>query len=168
VLIRLGYEIIFEVSGPVPMLFMARGRDAVDVALTTSFGPTQLKQFTVWTDEVDGAQADLPKEVPSSAQQVAASVDNGEGTSHQTKVLSGLREGRRLRDNSRTEAIVTNRHRREGQGVLTAHPLGNGARYSPWLGCFFPGLRPANREAPLGPPPCSGKGRCQGTDGLVR
>lgn len=33
-------------------VLMARGRDAVDVALTTSFGPTQLEKFTVWTDEV--------------------------------------------------------------------------------------------------------------------
>jgi transglutaminase-like putative cysteine protease len=33
-------------------VLMARGRDAVDVALTTSFGPTPLTQFTVWTDEV--------------------------------------------------------------------------------------------------------------------
>jgi transglutaminase-like putative cysteine protease len=31
---------------------MARGRDAVDVALTTSFGKTSLTKFTVWTDEV--------------------------------------------------------------------------------------------------------------------
>jgi transglutaminase-like putative cysteine protease len=29
-----------------------RGRDAVDVALTTSFGPTKLEKFMVWTDEV--------------------------------------------------------------------------------------------------------------------
>ena len=28
------------------------GRDAVDVALTTSFGPTKLEKFLVWTDEV--------------------------------------------------------------------------------------------------------------------
>ena len=34
---------------------MARGRDAVDVALTTSFGKTALKKFTVWTDEVSEA-----------------------------------------------------------------------------------------------------------------
>jgi transglutaminase-like putative cysteine protease len=33
-------------------VLMARGRDAVDVALTTSFGPTPLTRFTVWTDEV--------------------------------------------------------------------------------------------------------------------
>jgi transglutaminase-like putative cysteine protease len=33
-------------------LLMARGRDAVDVALTTSFGPANLTGFTVWTEEV--------------------------------------------------------------------------------------------------------------------
>src|SRR5437868_2669988 len=31
-------------------VLMARGRDAVDVALTTSFGAADLTQFTVWTD----------------------------------------------------------------------------------------------------------------------
>ena len=36
---------------------MARGRDAVDVALTTSFGATTLTQFTVWTDELAAAAA---------------------------------------------------------------------------------------------------------------
>ena len=33
-------------------VLMACGRDAVDVALTTSFGPTTLELFKVWTDEV--------------------------------------------------------------------------------------------------------------------
>ena len=33
-------------------VLMARGRDAVDVALTTSFGNTNLTEFSVWTDEV--------------------------------------------------------------------------------------------------------------------
>ena len=33
-------------------IVMARGRDAVDVALTTSFGSTRLQKFVVWTDEV--------------------------------------------------------------------------------------------------------------------
>ena len=33
-------------------VLMARGRDAVDVALTTSFGDTKLEKFLVWTDEV--------------------------------------------------------------------------------------------------------------------
>ncbi|HEY2586453.1 MAG TPA: transglutaminase family protein [Tepidisphaeraceae bacterium] len=35
-------------------VLQARGRDAVDVALTTSFGSTRLEKFTVWTDEVNG------------------------------------------------------------------------------------------------------------------
>ena len=33
-----------------------RGRDAVDVALTTSFGPAKLEKFLVWTDEVPETQ----------------------------------------------------------------------------------------------------------------
>ncbi|WP_165246413.1 transglutaminase-like domain-containing protein [Paludisphaera soli] len=36
-------------------ILMAKGRDAVDVALTTSFGPSSLKKFVVWTDEVTDA-----------------------------------------------------------------------------------------------------------------
>jgi len=38
-------------------VLMARGRDAVDVALTTSFGPTTLERFLVVTDEVHGDAA---------------------------------------------------------------------------------------------------------------
>jgi transglutaminase-like putative cysteine protease len=33
-------------------ILMARGRDAVDCALTTAFGAADLRQFTVWTDEI--------------------------------------------------------------------------------------------------------------------
>jgi transglutaminase-like putative cysteine protease len=33
-------------------IVIARGRDAADVAITTTFGPTQLESFRVWTDEV--------------------------------------------------------------------------------------------------------------------
>jgi transglutaminase-like putative cysteine protease len=36
--------------GRIPMV---RGRDAADVAMITAFGNYQLKQFKVWTDEVD-------------------------------------------------------------------------------------------------------------------
>ncbi len=36
-------------------ILIATGRDAVDVAMTTSFGAIVLKQFTVITDEVQGA-----------------------------------------------------------------------------------------------------------------
>ena len=31
---------------------MARGRDATDVAIATTFGPTRLARFTVVTEEV--------------------------------------------------------------------------------------------------------------------
>ena len=33
-------------------ILIARGRDAADVALTTSFGPSKLESFKVWTDEI--------------------------------------------------------------------------------------------------------------------
>jgi transglutaminase-like putative cysteine protease len=33
-------------------IVMARGRDAADVAMTTSFGRNTLQRFTVWTDDV--------------------------------------------------------------------------------------------------------------------
>jgi transglutaminase-like putative cysteine protease len=33
-------------------ILMARGRDAADVALSTSFGPSQLAKFSVITDEL--------------------------------------------------------------------------------------------------------------------
>jgi transglutaminase-like putative cysteine protease len=33
-------------------VLIARGRDAADVALTTSFGPSTLQSFRVWTDEL--------------------------------------------------------------------------------------------------------------------
>jgi hypothetical protein len=31
---------------------MARGRDACDVALVSTFGPNTLQRFAVWADEV--------------------------------------------------------------------------------------------------------------------
>ena len=33
-------------------VLIARGRDATDVAITTSFGPTTMELFKVWTDEI--------------------------------------------------------------------------------------------------------------------
>jgi transglutaminase-like putative cysteine protease len=33
-------------------ILMARGRDAADVAITTTFGPSELVKFHVFTDEV--------------------------------------------------------------------------------------------------------------------
>ncbi len=80
----------FDARHNVPRIgrvLMARGRDAVDAALTTSFGPTRLEKFTVWTDEVSGPQAE-PARTPGSAEQVAASAAPGNG-SQRSEVLSG-------------------------------------------------------------------------------
>jgi len=38
-------------------IVIARGRDAADVAIITTFGPTQLESFRVWTDEVVSSTA---------------------------------------------------------------------------------------------------------------
>ena len=38
-------------------VLIARGRDAADVAISTTFGLNTLKSFTVWTDELVGALA---------------------------------------------------------------------------------------------------------------
>ena len=50
---------MFDPRNNVPRIgriLMARGRDASDVAITTTFGPNTLERFTVWTDQIpDGA-----------------------------------------------------------------------------------------------------------------
>ncbi|RUL85837.1 transglutaminase-like domain-containing protein [Tautonia sociabilis] len=46
-------------------IVMGYGRDAVDVALTTSFGPAVLSGFTVWTDEVGPEALCLPMARPT-------------------------------------------------------------------------------------------------------
>jgi transglutaminase-like putative cysteine protease len=52
---------IFDPRNNVPRrgrVLMARGRDASDVAIATTFGPNTLEGFRVWTDEIpDGAIA---------------------------------------------------------------------------------------------------------------
>lgn len=45
----------FDARNNIPRIgrvLMARGRDAADVAITTTFGVNQLQSFRVWTDEV--------------------------------------------------------------------------------------------------------------------
>ncbi len=45
----------FDPRNNVPRIgrvLMARGRDAADVAIATTFGPTTLENFKVWTDEI--------------------------------------------------------------------------------------------------------------------
>jgi transglutaminase-like putative cysteine protease len=49
---------IFDPRNNVPRasrVLMARGRDAADVALTTTFGPSTMPGFRVWTDEIPDA-----------------------------------------------------------------------------------------------------------------
>ncbi len=46
----------FDPRNNVPRMgrvLIARGRDAADVAIATTFGPATLESFTVWTDEVE-------------------------------------------------------------------------------------------------------------------
>jgi transglutaminase-like putative cysteine protease len=48
---------IFDPRNNVPRasrVLMARGRDACDVAIATTFGPNMLESFRVWTDEIPG------------------------------------------------------------------------------------------------------------------
>ncbi len=44
-------------SPRVGRVLMARGRDACDVAIATTFGPNTLESFRVWTDEIPAGQA---------------------------------------------------------------------------------------------------------------
>jgi transglutaminase-like putative cysteine protease len=51
---------LFDPRNNVPRrsrVLMARGRDASDVAIATTFGPSTLESFRVWTDEILGAQS---------------------------------------------------------------------------------------------------------------
>jgi transglutaminase-like putative cysteine protease len=48
----------FDARNNVPRIgriLIARGRDAADTAISSTFGPNTLTSFKVWTDEVDGA-----------------------------------------------------------------------------------------------------------------
>ncbi|MEO6436881.1 MAG: transglutaminase family protein [Tepidisphaeraceae bacterium] len=47
-------------------VLMARGRDATDVALTTSFGLARLEKFSVWTDEVGEEALRVEEHVPAN------------------------------------------------------------------------------------------------------
>jgi transglutaminase-like putative cysteine protease len=50
----------FDPRNNVPRIgrvLIARGRDAADVAIATTFGPNTLESFKVWTDEVEGSAA---------------------------------------------------------------------------------------------------------------
>jgi len=50
-----GQWYIFDARNNIPRIgrvLIARGRDAADVAITTTFGPNTLSRFSVWTEEV--------------------------------------------------------------------------------------------------------------------
>jgi transglutaminase-like putative cysteine protease len=59
-------------------ILIARGRDAADVAISTTFGPNYLQTFKVWTDEM--AEADMPvtRGYPLFEGAGAAAADSGE------------------------------------------------------------------------------------------
>ena len=57
---------IFDSRNNVPhagRVLMARGRDACDVAIATTFGPNTLESFRVWTDEIPDGE--IPKTADS-------------------------------------------------------------------------------------------------------
>lgn len=54
---------IFDPRNNVPRIgrvLIARGRDAADVAIVTTFGPNELESFNIWTDEVSESGAIIP------------------------------------------------------------------------------------------------------------
>ena len=68
-----GYWYTFDPRNNIPRIgrvLIARGRDAADVAISSTFGPNTLESFKVWTDEVNeirggsnGRRADDSREV---------------------------------------------------------------------------------------------------------
>jgi hypothetical protein len=47
---------VFDARNNIPRIgriLIGRGRDATDVAISTTFGPNKLAGFKVWTDEVE-------------------------------------------------------------------------------------------------------------------
>jgi transglutaminase-like putative cysteine protease len=58
----------FDARNNVPRIgrvLIARGRDAADVAISSTFGPNTLASFKVWTEEVDGLPAGSTHEASS-------------------------------------------------------------------------------------------------------
>ncbi len=46
-------------------IVLARGRDAADVAISTAFGPSMLKGFRVWTDDVSSRRPSMVDHLPA-------------------------------------------------------------------------------------------------------
>jgi transglutaminase-like putative cysteine protease len=59
-----GRWLTFDPRNNIPRIgrvLIARGRDACDVAINSTFGPNRLESFKVWTDEVTAQQPALPQ-----------------------------------------------------------------------------------------------------------
>jgi transglutaminase-like putative cysteine protease len=68
-------------------VLMARGRDAVDAALTTAFGEATMTKFIVWTEEV--LSPELPAELPSPANAIyGPGAGAGAAPAHDRQFLS--------------------------------------------------------------------------------
>ncbi|MDF2995698.1 MAG: putative protein involved in cytokinesis, contains TGc (transglutaminase/protease-like) domain [Xanthobacteraceae bacterium] len=68
-----GHWYTFDPRNNVPRIgrvLMARGRDATDVALVTSFGPNTLVGFKVWTDEIEAAPAVQGHDTPQAGARI--------------------------------------------------------------------------------------------------
>jgi transglutaminase-like putative cysteine protease len=65
----------FDARNNVPRIgrvLIARGRDAADVAIATTFGPNTLESFKVWTDEIgDSAKIEATRIVPVKPAQMS-------------------------------------------------------------------------------------------------
>jgi transglutaminase-like putative cysteine protease len=58
-----GHWHVFDARSNIPRIgrvLIARGRDAADVAISTTFGPNKLQSFKVWTDEVKADSGTQP------------------------------------------------------------------------------------------------------------
>jgi transglutaminase-like putative cysteine protease len=55
-------------------IVMARGRDAVDVAITTSFGPSQLSRFNIITDEIPVDEDHVPQPMTAATPEAAVQI----------------------------------------------------------------------------------------------
>ena len=61
-----GRWVMFDPRNNVPRMgrvLMARGRDAADVAITTTFGPNTLENFKVWADEIPDGDKPWPADL---------------------------------------------------------------------------------------------------------
>ena len=71
--------------GRVPI---GRGRDAVDVAMMTTYGPARFQQMTVWTDEVTDVTSVASGEPAAVAPDAEETIDHPDSTSTEALLLN--------------------------------------------------------------------------------